>query len=436
MSGANITYLVFFFIFLAVSHIATMVEIAFVNVPMIRVRHLETSNVPNAATVARIKQNAGRLLSTTSLVNAFSDTIVAAFGTMLFVSALGRGAGSPVGIIVVALVALVVARMTPKLIAAEHAEQISLFFAEPTALVMKLLSRVIRVTSWVPERLARIFGGEPTIATLVSKEELASIISVGEEEGVVEEGEADMLRKAVKFGTRQVREVMTPRTEVTWIEKKAKLADFFDAYCKGPGLRYPVYDGTYDKVVGSISVRDVLLAQAQGTLNRGTSLRKLHRPVYVVPGAKQVGELFTDMQATGHMMAIVVNEFGGTSGVVNMEDLVEEIVGELGEDLVGGKPLFELVSEEGFKVSGALRIEDANEHLGLDIPQGDYQTMAGFVLALLGHLPAEGEEVTHDGLKLVIQKVKDNRIQELMVTWEAEKESGPEAGGEDSERGR
>jgi len=435
MSGTDITYLVFFFVFLAVSHIATMVEIAFVNVPMMRVRHLETSKVPNAAAVARIKQNAGKLLSTTSLVNAFADTIVAAFGTMLFVSALGQGAGSPVGIIVVALVALVVARMTPKLIAAEHAEGISLFFAEPTAFFMKLLSRVVRVTSWVPERLARIFGGEPTIGTLVSKEELASIISVGEEEGVVREGEADMLRKAVKFGTRQVREVMNPRTEVAWVEKRAKLADFFDAYAKAPGLRFPVYDGTYDKVIGSISVRDVLLAQAQGTLNRGTSLKKLHRPVYAVPGTKQVGELFTEMQATGHMMAIVVNEFGGTSGIVNMEDLVEEIVGELGEDLVGGKPLFELVSEEGLKVSGALRIEDANEYLGLEIPQGEYQTVAGFILTLLGHFPAEGEEATHDGLKLVIQRVKDNRILEILVTWEAERELVPEAEGENSGAG-
>ncbi|MFC1999822.1 hemolysin family protein [Chloroflexota bacterium] len=422
MSSADITYLVFFFVFLAVSCIVTMIEISYVNLSMIRVRHLEGSNVRHAGTVARIKEDPGRLLSTTSLINAVADTIVAAFGTMLFVSALGRGVGTPLGIIVIALVALIIARMTPKLVAAQHAEGLSLFLARPTALLLRLMSRIVNVTSWIPIRLAILFGGKPTLGTLVTKEELTSIISVGEEEGVVTEEEAAILRRAVKFGTRHVREVMTPRTELAFIEKSAKLADFLDAYSRVPAIRYPVYERSHDEVISSIAVRDVLLAFAQGTLQRNSSLKRFLRPILPVPGNMEVGDILNEMQSTGFMMAVVVNEYGGTNGVVNIEDLVEEIVGELGEDLAGGRPLFELIVDRGFKVSGKMRVDDANERLGLEIPQGEYQTVAGYALSLFAHMPDEGEEAVDEGLRIVIQKVKDNKIQELLLSREPDGE--------------
>ena len=180
---------------------------------------------------------------------------------------------------------------------------------------------------------------------LVTKEEIGTIISMGEEEGVVDEDEATMLRKVVKFGERQVREVMTPRTDVAWIEKEATLADFFETYAEAPALRYPVYEGTFDNVIGFISVRDVVLAQAQGILDRKSPLEELYRPVYSVPGNKLVGELFAEMRSTGYLMAVVIDEYGGTSGIVNSEQLVEKIVGEIGEELVGATAEFEVVGE-------------------------------------------------------------------------------------------
>jgi putative hemolysin len=235
---------------------------------------------------------------------------------------------------------------------------------------------------------------------------------------VVNEHSAQMLRKVVGLGECQVSEVMTARTESAWLEQGSTLADFYKIYAASPAQRYPVYEETYDNVKGMLSIRDVLTSVAQGTIGPKGVVTELARPVYFVPESKMVGELFSEMREEGYFMAVVVDEYGGSSGIVSIDQLIDEIVGEIKEEIVGAKKPFRVVGESTYKIQGGMRIEEANEQLELGLPEGDYKTIGGFALNLFGHLPKEGEQIDYENLRIVVAQVKDNKIARLFVTKE------------------
>lgn len=242
--------------------------------------------------------------------------------------------------------------------------------------------------------------------TLVTEDELRTMISLGKEEGVVRETEAKMLHKVMEFSYHPVYEAMTPRTDVIWIEKGTKLGDFLKIYSESPYARFPVYEESPDNVVGVFSIKDVLMAQAEDKLDKDTTLDSIVRPAIFVPRSKAVGELFAEMQATNNQMAIVVDEYGGIDGVVNMEQLLEQIVGQFGDELLQQAKEFQAIDEHTYDVDGSMRIDEINEQLGLNLPTGDYETVAGFVLNQLGHVPKEDEQLRHGDLKLLVKEMR------------------------------
>jgi putative hemolysin len=253
---------------------------------------------------------------------------------------------------------------------------------------------------------------------LVSEEEIRGMISVGREEGTVEASEAELLHRVFVFGDRTVREVMTPRPEVIWIEEGIKLADFLAVYAEFPHTRFPVYRDSIDTVIGVLSIKDVLMAQAIGALDKRGAIDDLVRPVLFVPETKRIAQLFAEMQTEGYPLVVVVDEYGVTSGIVTMEQLVGEIVGEMGDELVKVDKDFEVIDDRTVQIDGGMRVEEANEELGLELPTGDYDTVAGFLLSLIGHIPREGEQVRYGGLKLAITQMRDLRIEKVLVTRE------------------
>jgi len=419
VSSLDIIYLALAFVFLLISAFFASAEIAFINLQKFRLKHLESTGAPGAKRVAKIMEHPERFLSTVLTGISFTETVVVFLGGILFVTFLGDTIGTPVGIVAIAFVLLIFAKVVPKTFAASHPERLALVYSRPVDWISKLLFPLVTMLSWIATIFSRVTGGHPMPRALLSKEEIGTIIAMGEQEGVVAEEEATMLRKVIRFGERQVRAVMTPRSDVVFIEREATLADFFAQYALAPALRYPVYEVTFDNVVGLISIRDVVLAQAQSKLELNSTLDELYRPIYFVPTSKKVGELFAEMRHGGYLMAVVVDEYGGTAGIVNREQLIEEIVGEIGEELVEAEAEFEVVSEHAFQVDGGMRVDEANEQLGLEIPPGDYETVAGFALSLLGHLPEEGERVKHGDLHLVITEVRGSKIVKLTITREA-----------------
>jgi putative hemolysin len=430
MGSLEIMYLVLSIVFLVVCAFFASAEIGFINLQRIRLKHLQKEGIHGAERVARIMEHPERFLSTVLTGISFAETIVVALGTMLLVALLGEGVGTAVAIVSIAMILLIFAKVVPKTIAAQHPERIALLYGRVIELLSELLDPVVTAVSWVAARFTRIAHSRTIPGALISREEIDTVISMGEEQGVVDEASAKMLRKVVRLGDCQVREVMTPRTEAIWLEQGLTLADFFKIYTKSPALRYPIYEGNQDSVKGTLSIRDVLDALARGSIDSQGVVTDLARPAFFVPESKTVGELFSEMREEGYLMAVVVSEYGGTSGVVTIDQLIEEIVGEVREELVRVKKGFEVVGERAYKIQGSMRIEEVNEQLKFGLPEGDYKTIGGFVLNLLGHLPKEGEQLVYGDLRLVVAEVGENKIVWLLVTKERRREEPGNAIGE------
>ena len=421
-------YWVFLFICLLLSAFFSSSETAFISLQRIRVEHLVSTGVKGAKRVAGMIERPERFLSTVLLGNTFVNTAAAALATVLAVSLWGER-GLLIAAAGMTVILLIFAETTPKTIAAHHAEKISLMYARPMQAVAWLFMPFVVVLSWIAAGITKMVGGTPVPRSIVSAEEIRTMISVGHKEGTVEEEEAEMLHKVFDFGDRPVREVMVPRPEVVSIEKGSEAGDFFGLYKESPLSRFPVYQENMDNVVGILSVKDVLMGVASGVLEKGSMIDDLVRPAYFTPEMKPVGEVFAEMRDKNYRMAVVVDEYGGTAGIVSLSRLVEEIVGPVGDELAAAEKEYEAINEYTFQVDGGMRIEEANEEMGLELPEGDYETVAGFVLDLLGHIPGQGEQLRYKGLKVVITKMRGVKIEEVLLTKERGKEK---PGGRDS----
>jgi len=418
MSGTETLYIVFLFVCLLLSAFFSSSETAFIALQRIRVEHLVSTKVKGADRVSRMLQRPAKLLSTILLGNNFVNTAATALATFLAIRVWGEQWGILIATIVLTIFLLVFCETTPKTIATQHAERLSLVLARPIEIISWLLTPFVIVLSWIASGFSKLAGGAPVPRSLVSEEEIRTMISVGHKEGTVERDEAEMLHKVFDFGDRPVREVMVPRPEVVCIEQGSKLADFLSLYAESPLSRLPVYQENMDNVVGILSIKDVLMAQAKGTISNQSAIDDLVRPAYFTPETKRINELFAEMRDKNYRMAVVVDEYGGTAGIVSLSRLVEEIVGPVGDELAAIEKEYEVINEYTFQIDGSMRIEEANEEMELELPEGEYETVAGFMLELLGHIPKTGEQLRYRGLKIVITKMRGLKIEEILLTKE------------------
>ncbi len=422
MYNIETLYLVFLFVCLLLSAFFSSSETAFTSLQRIRIEHMVNTKVTGARRVAKMIERPEKLLSTILLGNNFANIAATALATFLAIRMWGEQWGIIIATIGLTTILLVFCETTPKTIATQHAERLSLTFSRPIQVISWLLTPFVVVLSWIASGFSKLFGGTPVPRSLVSEEEIRTMISVGHREGTVEEDEAEMLHKVFDFGNRPVREVMVPRPEVICLEQGSKLADFLSLYAKSPLSRFPVFQENMDNVVGILSVKDVLMAQAKGTIDNQSVIDDLIRPAYFTPETKRISELFTEMRDKNYRMAVVIDEFGGTAGIVSLSRLVEEIVGPVGDELATVEKEYEVINEYTFQIDGGMRIEEANEEMDLELPSGEYETVAGFVLNLLGHIPKPSEQLRYKDLKLVITKMRGVKIEEILLTKEKPKE--------------
>lgn len=417
MSGIETLYLVSLLICLLLSAFFSSSETAFVALQQIKVEHMVSTKVTGAERVARMVKRPEKLLSTILLGNNFVNTAAAALATVLAVKYWPEQ-GVVIATIGVTIILLIFCETTPKTIASRHAERLSLIFARPVAALSWLFTPFVVMLSWAASGLSKMVGGKPVPRSLVSDEEIRTMISVGHREGTVEKAEAEMLHRVFDFGDRPVRVAMVPRPEVVWVEKGTTIADFFTLYAESPLSRFPVYQDNMDNVTGILSIKDVLMAQAKGTITNESPIDDLIRPAYFAPETKRISELFAEMRDKNYRMTVVVDEYGGIAGIVSLSRLLEEIVGPLGDELAAAEKEYEAIDEYTFQIDGGMNIEEANEQMSLDLPPGDYETVAGFVLDLLGRIPREGEQIKYKDMKLVITEMQGVKIANIRLTRE------------------
>jgi putative hemolysin len=422
MSGTETAYVILLIICFLLSAFFSGSETAFISFQRIRLEQLRNSGVRGADRVARLVERPEKLLSVILLGNNLVNTAAAALATALALRYWPEQ-GVLIATTSVAVFLLIFSETTPKTIASHHSERLSLTFARPIGWLSWLLTPFVAVLSWIASGsswfVSRLTGGRAVPQSLVTDEEIRTMISVGHREGTVEESEAEMLHNVFEFGDNPVREVMIPRPEVVSIEEGSTVKDFYGLYAESPLSRFPVYRENMDSVVGILSIKDVLMAQAKGMIEEESEIDELVRPAYFTPETKKINELFGEMKERNYRMAVVVDEFGGTAGIVSISRLMEEVVGPVGDELAAVEKEYEVINAYTFQVDGGMRIEEANEEMGLELPEGDYETVAGFVLELLGRIPGEGEQLRYKGLKVVMTEMRGQKIEKVQFTKEA-----------------
>jgi putative hemolysin len=397
--------------------VVNSVEIAVISANRIRVHHLAEEGSRSAQALERLHRNQEHFFAAVVVLQALLVVTAGAIGAHTAEAVSDKGWVIIAATLLTAWLTAEFGDLTPKVLGARASESYALAVALPAEAMLRILSPIGIALAFLPNVLSRtLFGVSLEAGPRVSEAELRMLIDISAEVGTMEEAEAELLDRVFHFGDRRVHEVMVPRTEAIGIDKDATLHDFFSVYAEAHHSRFPVWDESPDKVVGILGIKDVLSAVAAGTIAADSPIEPLARPALFVPETKLVGELFRQMQASGAQMAIAVDEWGGTAGIVTLEQLLEEMVGQVRDELRPQEEEITPLDERTTRVDGSLSVEEARDELGLDIPEGEYDTLAGYVLSQLGHIPKVGETVTLDSWRITVDEMRGLKIEALRVT--------------------
>jgi putative hemolysin len=397
------------------SALASGTETALTSIGRLRVRHLAEEGSRAATVLARLQQDPNRFLSTVLVVNTVALIVAGSAATLLGTQLLPHGWGllGDLGVsFALSILLLIFAEVTPKTLAIRYAERIALFAARP----VDALATALRPVIWFITLVARLLTGRHGAhKPYVTEEELLTILSVSEEQGVIEEEEREMIHGIIEIGDKSVREVMVPRTDITAIEKAATLDEITRLFTEYKHTRLPVFDGDLDHMIGLIHVKDLLLHFARD--NRQFDINRWMRRIEFTPETRKVDELLHDMQTKKVHMMIVVDEYGGTAGLVTLEDLLEEIVGEIRDeyDVAEEEPL-RVISQTEAVVDARYPMDELNERLELGIEEsGEYDSVGGFVVTRLGRIPEAGESCTSAGVRWTVDQVNGQRVERVRL---------------------
>ena len=395
-------------------------EIAMFSLAPHRLEKLAEEGGASAETLADLKSDPHRLLVTILVGNNIVNIAMSSIATGLLSFYLTGGAAVAIATLGITALVLLFGESAPKSYAVENTESWALTIARPLKLSEYVLMPLIVTFDYLTRQVNRITGGRAAIETsYVTRDEIRDIIQTGEREGVIEEDEREMLQRIFRFTNTIAKEVMTPRLDVTAIATDADIEEAIETCVQGGHARLPIYDGSLDNVIGVVHLRDLVRDRDYGEGGIDLELEDVIEPVLHVPESKNVDELFSEMRRERMHMVIVIDEFGTTEGIVTIEDLTEEIVGEI---LEGGEdePI-ERVDDETVVVRGEVNIDEVNEALDIDLPEGEeFETIAGFVFNRAGRLVVEGEELTYENVRITVENVENTRIMKarLIVTDE------------------
>ena len=367
----------------------------------------------------RIRDEHDRLFSAVILSGNLFTVLATSVGTALSIAYLGEDIGIVVATVAMTFLTVIFGELAPKTFAVSHAEKISLTLARPLELYMRLISPFVFIFNKLSNFIIRVFGGEvKPVPHLLTEEEMKAMIKIGEEEGAIEKEEKEMLHNIFAFGDKRVTEAMVPRTEIVAIQEEALVSDVLSLVSEKGYSRYPVIKETVDNITGVLYVKDIIRKMAEESVPPGAPIRHFVRDAYYIPESKMVTALLDEMQKKKFQIAIIVDEHGGTAGLITLEDIMEEIVGGLQDEFeaIEAEKEVEILDERTFIVSGSTGIDEINELVGTDILSEEFHTIGGFLFGLFGHLPKTGEQLRYHGLRFLILEMDGKKIEKIKVT--------------------
>lgn len=408
---------------LALSAFFSSSETAMMAVNKIRVRNLADAGLSSAQTLMKVLDNQPKMLSAILIGNNIVNISASSLATILVTRAFGdMYVGVGTGILT--LLVLIFGEITPKTSATLYSETMALRFAKPIYMIMQVLTPVIFIVDKLSQGVLRLLHVDPNKKQdAITEDELRTIVEVSHEEGVIESDEKNMIYNVFDFGDSVAKDIMVPRIDMTFIDVDATFSEVIEVFREVKYTRYPVYEETTDNVIGIINIKDLLLTENQKKFCIRDYLRE---PLYTYE-FKKTAELMVELRKTQNNIAIVLDEYGATAGLITLEDMLEEIVGEIRDEYdEDEEDLIRRIGPREYVVEAAMKLDDLNDQLGLDLESEDYDSIGGFIIGLLDHLPEEGEEVTHKTLRFVVDKVDRNRIDKIHL-YIQEEETEPES---------
>ena len=382
-----------------------------------RIRELSESGDKRAGTVLLLMGERDRLHSTLLLTENFFIVLTAVLVMVLAARLIPQTAlAAAAAVLIVTLAIVCFAKLAPKGIACRNPDRFALAVAAPLQFFILLLSPLSRLLSALADLVAGPGPQGMSCTAVVTEEDIKAMINLGEERGSLKEEEKELLHKVFEFGDTLASEAMRPRTEIVSVPSNVTLQEVLDLVSEFGYSRYPVIEDTVDTVIGILYIKDILVAMASGEVKREDDIQRFVRPAYFIPENKRVSELLAEMQRNHFQIAIVIDEYGGTAGLVTLEDLIEEIVGSIHDELEAGDKDVQIVDEKNFVVSGQSALDEVNELLDTDLQSTDFNTLGGFVFGLFGRMPKVGEQLRYRNLKLEILELEGRKISKVKIT--------------------
>jgi putative hemolysin len=383
-------------------------ETALTALDRFRLKYLVEKKRPGAERLDQLLDHSDRLLSAILIGNNVVNIAASVFATALFLKLYGEQ-GELMTILIMTPVLLIFSEVFPKTYAAQNPERVSFLVMRPILLVMWFLTPLIWLVTGMSRLLTRLFKSERD-RPLLSEDEIKSIISVGEQDGVVAEEQRRMLHGVFELSQSRVRDLMVPRREVTGIESNTPFSEVLSLVQSARHSRFPVYKEGLDNIVGIIHSKDIL-----NYVNRPEEfqLERESRPPYFVPESKPVNLLLQSFRTRKSHLAIVVDEYGGVEGIVTLEDVIEEVFGNIEDEYDIEEALIRDLGQGRFLIDGSLSVRDVNSRFELQLSEEHVTTLAGYVLQALGTIPVVGEEFTLDGVRLIVRKMDGQRVEQI-----------------------
>lgn len=413
MDSSHIVQLVIIIILIFLSAFFSSSETALVTVNKIRMKNLAENGDKRAAKVLKVTSDSGKMLSAILIGNNIVNLSASSIATILAVDILGdMGSGIATGVLTLAI--LIFGEVSPKTMATIKADSFALAIAGIIDIVMFILTPAIFVINKLASGVLFLLRIDTdSVDTAMTEDEIRTIVDESQESGVIENEERDMIHNVFDFGDSEAKEVMVPRIDMTFVQADSTYEELLSIFRECKFTRLPVYEETSDNVIGIINVKDLLLQDK----DENFSVRNILRAPYFTYEHKNTSDLFIEMRKSSISLAIVLDEYGVTAGLVTLEDLLEEIVGEIRDEYdTDEEDSIVQLSEREYIVLGSTNLDDVSHELNVNFHSDDYDTIGGFCLELLDHLPERNEIMfTEDGTLLKIQEVDKNRIEKIYI---------------------
>ena len=421
--------LVLLFILILANAYFAAAEIAFISLNDAKLDLQVKEGNKKAKSIKKILDNPSKFLATIQIGITLAGFLSSAFASEAFASELAPilygwipylslEAWNSIAIVLITIVlsyfTLILGELVPKRIAMKYYEKIAFGTVGVIKTIATFTAPFVKLLTFSTNVVSKLFGVSETEEETVTEEEIRMMVDVGEEKGIIEKEEREMINNVFEFNDTVVSEIMVPRTEIYAVDMNLSISKVVEEITNDDDFRYsriPVYDETIDEIKGVVYIKDILLS----TKNKNVKIKNLVKDAYYVPETKPVNELFEELRKNRLQIAIVVDEYGGTAGVVTMEDILEEIVGEIYDEYDEVKMVYEKIDENTYILNGSMSVSEVEKVLDISIPEGDYDTISGYLVEELGRIPNEKEKPVIETPTVIykVEKTKDMRITKI-----------------------